>query len=103
MTFKEMIERDRREVFLNLDEFAETHSVDGKNISVSIDADALTAKQQALGVDSASLVLFAASEDLPKRKPPGAAINVDGRDYIVVDWADNKGVTQITLLQTVGM
>ena len=44
-SFKEMVERDRRLVFLDLDEFGEEHRVEGKTITVVLDDNALKQRQ----------------------------------------------------------
>ena len=50
-----------------------------------------------------SLLLYAAVEDLPARRPAGEGLNVDGREYIVNDWSEDMGVATIALGQTVTM
>ena len=98
--FKKMVADDRRLVFLNLAEFGEEHKVDGKTITVVLDDNALKERQggQELGVAESSLMLYAAVEDLPPRRPAG-----DGREYIVNDWSEDMGVATIALGQTVTM
>ena len=51
-SFKEMVERDRRLVFLDLDEFGEEHRVESKTITVVLDDNALRQRQggQELGL-----------------------------------------------------
>lgn len=103
MTLKEMIEKDRDGVFFNCDDFAEEHKVDGKIIKISLDSDTTSAKAQAVGVDGSLIKIFAKSEDLPEPRAPGQSLNVDGREYIIIDWTENFGVSEITLDQTVTM
>lgn len=103
MTLKEMIERDRDEVFLNPDDFAEEHLVDGKKIKISLDSDTTSAKAQAVGVDAAIIKVFAKAEDLPKQRAPGQSLNLDGKEYIIFDWTLNFGIVEITLGQTITM
>lgn len=50
-----------------------------------------------------SLILYAAVEDLPPRRPAGEGLNIDGREYIVNDWSEDMGVATIALGQTVTM
>jgi len=88
-------------VFFQLDDFAETHRVEGKEISIVIDNDQLVKMKQGqvLGVAEADMLIFARVADLPKRKAPGSLLNVDGREFVVNDWTENKGVAQISLRQ----
>lgn len=103
--FKKMVEDDRRLVFLNLAEFGEEHKVDGKTITVVLDDNALKERQggQELGVAESSLMLYAAVEDLPPRRPAGEGLNIDGREHIVNDWSEDMGIATIALGQTVTM
>ena len=100
-SLKDLIASDVDLVFFQLDDFAETHRVEGKAISIVIDNDQLVKMKQGqvLGVAEADMLIFARSVDLPKRKAPGSLLNVDGREYVVNDWTENKGVAQISLRQ----
>ena len=43
--FKDMVKADRRNVFLNFDEFGEEYTVEGEKIVIMIDTDELKARQ----------------------------------------------------------
>ena len=100
-SFKAMVEADRRRTFLNLDE----HTVEGRAIAAVLDDNALKERQggQELSVAESSLLLYAAVEDLPARRPAGEGLNVDGREYIVNDWSEDMGIATVALGQTVTM
>lgn len=104
-SFKEMVTKDVRSTFLNLEEFGEEHRVEGKTITAVIDENALKERQggQELSVAESSLLLYAAVEDLPARRPAGEGLNVDGREYIVNDWSEDMGIATVALGQTVTM
>lgn len=107
-SFKAMVEADRRRTFLNLDEFGEKHTVEGRAIAAVLDDNALNALKerqggQELSVAESSLLLYAAVEDLPARRPAGEGLNVDGREYIVNDWSEDMGIATVALGQTVTM
>ena len=104
-SFKEMVANDRRRVFLDLSEFGEEHRVEGKTIAAVLDDNALRERQggQELSVAESSLLLYAAVEDLPARRPAGEGLNVDGREYIVHDWSEDMGIATVALGQTVTM
>ena len=99
------VEADRRRTFLNLDEFGEKHTVEGRAIAAVLDDNALKERQggQELSVAESSLLLYAAVEDLPARRPAGEGLNVDGREYIVNDWSEDMGIATVALGQTVTM
>ena len=102
--FKDQMTKDITAVFMDLDEFGEAHEVEGREITIVIDNDTLiTRKGTDLGVAESSLLVFARSEDLPGRKAPGSAINIDGREYIVDDWTESTGMAQIALSQNRGI
>lgn len=44
-SFKAMVEADRRRTFLNLDEFGEKHTVEGRTIAAVLDDNALKERQ----------------------------------------------------------
>lgn len=104
-SFKEMVAKDVHSTFLNLEEFGEEHRVEGKTITAVIDENALKERQggQELSVAESSLLLYAAVEDLPARRPAGEGLNVDGREYIVNDWSEDTGIATVALGQTVTM
>ena len=99
-TFKEQVSADLNK-FINLDHFAEIHTVEGKEIKVVLDDDKLVERQGGaeLGVAEADLLMFARAEDLPPRKAPGSAINIDGREYIIDDWKEDMGLATVALRQ----
>ena len=73
--------------------------------SAVLDDNALKERQggQELSVAESSLLLYAAVEDLPARRPAGEGLNVDGREYIVNDWSEDMGIATVALGQTVTM
>lgn len=77
------------------------HTVEGREIKVVLDDDKLVERQGGaeLGVAEADLLLFAKASDLPTKKAPGSAINIDGREYIVNDWREDMGMAMVTLRQ----
>jgi hypothetical protein len=109
--FQQQIESDIDDIFLNLDDFAETHRIDGKQNTVIFVNDrtmtlGLSQKGYRFGVSDASAEIFARrdddSDDFPVRKNPGQTLIVDGRTYIIDTWDEDLGMIHITLSQTVG-
>ncbi len=102
-SFKEQVSTDLNK-FINLDHFAETHTVEGKEIKVVLDDDKLVERLERqggteLGLADADLLMFAKVADLPPRKAPGSALNIDGREYIVEDWREDMGLATVALRQ----
>ena len=104
-SFKDMVARDLRSTFLNLEEYGEPHRVEGKEITIVVDEDALKELSggQKLGIAESSLLFCAAVEDLPPRRPAGEGLNVDGREYTVLDWSEDVGLATVALGQNIVM
>lgn len=103
MGFKDMVAKDRLSVFLDFSTFGEELRVEGKAIPVILDNDQLKTKQggQDLAVAESATLFYARSEDLPKRRIPGASLNVNGRECIIDDWQEDMGIATIVLRETI--
>lgn len=101
MSFKEQIQRDLDNVFLNLGEFAEVHRVEGVKISVVVDNDQLNKlkKGQILGLVEADMLLMGREGDFPEDLEPGRLLNVDGRELIVANSGKDMGLVEVALSQ----
>lgn len=99
--FKDMVARDLDTVFLNVDEFAELHMVEGKEIPVVMDDDRLTTlkKGQILGLVEADMLLMGKVSDFPADMEPGRLLNVDGRELIVSKSSRDMGLIEAALRQ----
>lgn len=104
MSFKDQIKQDLSDVFLNLDEFADLHRIEGKEVPVVIDSD-IMAKLSKIGdnrihgMDEADMVIMGKASDLPENLDPGRLLNLDGREVIVVTTTSEMGFVQIAVRQ----
>ena len=104
MSFKDQIKQDLSDIFLNLDEFADLHRIEGKEVPVVIDSD-LMAKLSKIGdnrihgMDEADMVIMGKASDLPENLDPGRLLNLDGREVIVVTTTSEMGLVQIAVRQ----
>ena len=104
MSFKDQIKQDLSDVFLNLDEFADLHRIEGNEVPVVIDSD-IMAKLSKIGdnlihgMDEADMVIMGKASDLPKNLDPGRLLNLDGREVIVVTTTSEMGLVQIAVRQ----
>lgn len=104
MSFKDQIEQDLSDIFLNLDEFADLHRIEGKEVPVVIDSD-IMAKLSKIGdnrihgMDEADMVIMGKASDLPENLDPGRLLNLDGREVIVVTTTSEMGLVQIAVRQ----
>lgn len=104
MNFKDQIKQDLSDIFLNLDEFADLHRIEGKEVPVVIDSD-IMAKLSKIGdnrihgMDEADMVIMGKASDLPENLDPGRLLNLDGREVIVVTTMSEMGLVQIAVRQ----
>lgn len=104
MSFKDQIKKDLSDIFLNLDEFADLHRIEGKEVPVVIDSD-IMAKLSKIGdnrihgMDEADMVIMGKASDLPENLDPGRLLNLDGREVIVVTTTSEMGLVQIAVRQ----
>jgi hypothetical protein len=104
VSFKDQIQQDLSDVFLNLDEFADLHRIEGKEVPVVIDSD-IMAKLSKIGdnrihgMDEADMVIMGKASDLPENLDPGRLLNLDGREVIVVTTTSEMGLVQIAVRQ----
>lgn len=101
MSFKEQIQKDLTDVFLNLDEFAELHRVEGRQIAVVVDDNRLTELKQGqiLGLVEADMLLMGRECDFPADLEPGRLLNVDGRELLVENYGKDMGMVEVALRQ----
>lgn len=106
MTFKEQIARDNHKVFMNLDEFAETHMVNGKEMAVQIDNNELIDREKRYqykrslygdGVYLKELLIYVRAEDFGKLPAVGRVLTLDGKTYTVSDAIDEDGIFSLCL------
>lgn len=104
MSLKDQIKQDLSDIFLNLDEFADLHRIEGKEVPVVIDSD-IMAKLSKIGdnrihgMDEADMVIMGKASDLPENLDPGRLLNLDGREVIVVTTTSEMGLVQIAVRQ----
>lgn len=104
MSFKDQIKQDLSDIFLNLDEFADLHRIEGKEVPVVIDSD-IMAKLSKIGdnrihgMDEADMVIMGKASDLPENLDPCRLLNLDGREVIVVTTTSEMGLVQIAVRQ----
>ena len=99
MSFKDEIAEDLEAVFLQADEFASEHRVEGRTILCVLETNKITenADGQEYALAQADYVIHAKTADLPARKAPGALLNLDGKELTVGTWDEQDGMTVVTL------
>ena len=103
MTFKEAIRSDISSVFMNTDEFAALHTLNGKKIPVLVDNNELIERSKKMkssmdGVNVKTTLIFVKARDYGGGVPPvGYALTLDGVSYRVTDAMNEDGVYSIHL------
>lgn len=105
--FKEHRNKDIRRIFLNENEFAEPHIVDGLRIyGVFTDTKVGTTSQTAdrdlldIGLVNSNLVFYCASDDLPESYMNKKKITIDGAVYQILRTSNEMGMIAFVLNHT---
>lgn len=101
MNFKEALVEDTA-VFFNLDEFAETHNIDGTDMPIIIDSDKLEELKSSRvndfeGVYKAQLLFYVKKSDFGGKPAIDSILNMDDKTYRVVASSENGDMLTILL------
>ena len=106
MTFKELVASDVDNVFMNLDEFSETHIVNGKRMTVQVDSNEMIDREKryqykrslyADGVYLTEMLIYVKASEFGNLPAVGRQLMFDGRSYLISDAVDEDGVYTISL------
>lgn len=105
MTFKEQLQSDIDDVFLNADEFAEVHNLNGVTAvavvqQVVVTDDLLTTDKSGAayhdGLYAEGALINVKKSALPKVPAVGSSFRLDGRYGYVAKVSDDEGLLTIT-------
>ena len=101
--FKAMLAADIANIFMDVQTFGEMYRIEGKEIPIVVDNDALTERQggQDLAVAESATLFYARTLDLPPRRAAGESLNVNGRECLIDSWSDDLGVSTVVLRQNI--
>lgn len=105
MTFKDILKNDLENTFFFAEEFAERHTVNGKEMDVLLDAYELMERKGSQGGDKhfdgifkADLLMYVKAKDFGVLPKVGAPLILDGsKTYRVQEVTEEMGVYAITL------
>ncbi|KJF27911.1 hypothetical protein [Clostridium aceticum] len=104
--FKDFLSSDLDNVFFNEDEFAETHTVDGKEMKVIVDNDALTERKLSSrtskpsdGVYVGDILFHVMAKVYEGRPAIGKILKFDGKLYRISDFQEEEGMYTITIVR----
>lgn len=100
--FKNQLQKDISDIFLNVDEFSDMHMVNGKNIPAQVDEAEATEKEIKLlgygdGVFTRRLILYVSEKDFGSAPSISSSLILDDKKYIVSDTQTDMGMHAITL------
>lgn len=101
-SFKEVMKDDVNNTFMNVDEFADMHTVDGKEIPVLVDDNEIIEREKKMksnmdGVYVKQKLIYVKADDFGSLPAIGRQIVFDGKRYMVTDSTDEGGVYTITI------
>lgn len=97
MSLRDEILSDLHEVFMNEDEHATLHTIDGKEILCIVDDDKLSDNKIKSGTYKGTKMVHVPLLDLEGLYVEGAHIEFDGEPYIVSEVIDSDGMITLTL------
>lgn len=102
MSFKDIIEQDVHQTFLNTAEFSDIHTVNGKEMPVQIDSNEQIEREKRInqhmdGIYKNQKLIYVSATDYGSLPKQGSLLNLDGRTYRVADAIHEDGVYSITL------
>ncbi len=101
-TFKELLEQDVKNVFLNLEEFGEVHTVNEKEMVIIIDNNEQIERekrtnQRTDGIYKNQKLIYVATSDFGPLPKQGARLVLDKKNYTVMDAISEDGIYSITV------
>ena len=102
-SFKDQIAADIFGTFLNAQEFADIHTINGKEMTVVLDDNELLERDKSRlgthvdGLYKSRRLIYVAREEFGPRPAIGAMMSLDGRQYKVTDCTEEAGVLAIEL------
>lgn len=106
MGFKEIIQADVNNVFLNNDEFSDMHMVNGNEMPVIIDEMELNEREKKLmvrdGTYKKQKLVYVSVKDYGNPPKINRPFDLDGRSYLVKEVTEEDGMYSITLESNTG-
>lgn len=102
-SFKDILKQDAL-IFFNCDEFAETHTIDGRSLVVVIDNDKLMERTQKdfYGMSIGEILYYVKADDFGDLPEQGTPQNFDDMNMYVFNAREDNGIYEIILHQNRG-
>lgn len=103
MNFREQLKADLKDTFLDCEQFAEEHLINGKKMNVVIDNSELLERAKISGLSAtdgtytSSILVFLPAADFGAKPRIGTLITLDGIEFKVINCTDECGLYSIEL------
>ena len=102
MGFKNIVREDVHNVFLNIEEFSEIHTINGKSMPVQVDSNEQIEREKRSaknieGIFTNQRLIYVAASDFGTMPKQGSLLTMDNRMFRVTDAVDEDGIYSITL------
>lgn len=102
MSFKDIVQEDRKRVFLNLDEFGDTHTIDGKEMTVIVDNNEMLEREKRYkvhddGIFIRQVLIYVLEEDFGPLPAIGRLLKLDNKPFRITDAINEDGIYSISL------
>lgn len=100
--FKDIVQADRKRVFLNLDEFGDVHTIDGKEMTVIVDNNEMLEREKRYKVHDDGLfvrqfLIYVSGEDFGPLPAVGRLLKLDKKPFRITDAINEDGIYSISL------
>ena len=100
--FKDQIQSDVHAVFMNTDEFSETHTINGVEMAVQVDSNEQIEREKRLnqhmdGIYKNQKLIYVAADDFGPLPKQGVILTFDSKIYRVADAIEEDGIYSLTL------
>lgn len=100
MSFKDIVNDDVCDVFMDNEEFSDIHLVDDKEMSVIIDEYEHVERSKSKygdGLHTRKKLIYVKADEYGKFPSIGKPLNLDGKVYKITDAVDESGLYSLTL------
>lgn len=102
MNFKDLVRNDIENIFMNADEFAETHNIDGKDMVVMVDNNEMLEREKRYkaledGIFRKQVLFYVSAVKFGRLPAIGKIMVFDKKQYKVTDAIREGGVYSISL------
>lgn len=98
--FKDAVAKDIKSVFINMDEFAYEHDLNGKKVQCVVDKDIIdgakgTVSNPLYGVFLNAITIYVDAKDIDRKPVEGELLSLDKKRYVVRNVSVEDGILVI--------